>query len=282
MDLCMTMPGGGPYRLAPGQFTDDSEMALSCMHAIVNSNQKSKGILVKDELAKSYRDWYLSPPFDIGGTTRNGLKELEDDCKWSTSRNMASQYKSMSNGGLMRMTPLAVWASNVSDPSKHLQLVQTDQCMTHSNLLIQLAAFFYSYAIHVLIKYREKPNRAYIAYNACLQLSKRSPYDFSDYKEGADIKRWLALAEKLGDTPLKDSPYMDLRKDVGFCKHGFVLSFHYLLRYEEGDAEFRQNIYSYAMREIIQNGGDTDTNAAIVGGMLGALVGIKQIPDEYV
>lgn len=36
------------------------------------------------------------------------------------------------------------------------------------------------------------------------------------------------------------------------------------------------------MREIIQNGGDTDTNAAIVGGMLGALVGIKGIPEEYV
>ena len=36
------------------------------------------------------------------------------------------------------------------------------------------------------------------------------------------------------------------------------------------------------MKEIIQNGGDTDTNACIVGGILGALVGIKQIPEEYV
>lgn len=66
MDECMTMPGGGPYKLAPGQFTDDGEMALSCMLAIVNSNQKTKGVLVKDELAKAYRDWFLSDPFDIG------------------------------------------------------------------------------------------------------------------------------------------------------------------------------------------------------------------------
>ena len=69
---------------------------------------------------------------------------------------------------------------------------------------------------------------------------------------------------------------------MGFIKWGFVLSFHYLLRYEAGDAEFKKNIYSFAMKEIIQNGGDTDTNACIVGGMLGALIGIKQIPQEYV
>lgn len=177
------------------------------------------------------------------------------------------------------MAPLAVWASNVSDPAKHLQLVKTDQCMTHSNDVVQLASFFYSYAIHLLITNKDKDNRAYLTYNTCLQLSKRSPYDASDYKESADIKRWLELAEKIGEKSIKDQIYLDLRKNIGFVKYGFVLCFYYLLRYEAGDAEFKKNIYSYAMREIIQNGGDTDTNACIVGGMLGALVGIKNIPD---
>jgi len=62
---------------------------------------------------------------------------------------------------------------------------------------------------------------------------------------------------------------------MGFIKWAFVLSFHYLLRYEAGDAEFKKHIYFLAMKEIIQSGGDTDTNACIVGGMLGALIGIK-------
>ena len=35
------------------------------------------------------------------------------------------------------------------------------------------------------------------------------------------------------------------------------------------------------MREIIGQGGDTDTNAAIVGGLIGALVGLKNIPKKY-
>ena len=35
------------------------------------------------------------------------------------------------------------------------------------------------------------------------------------------------------------------------------------------------------MAGIIKRGGDTDTNAAIVGGMLGSLIGFKNLPNEY-
>ena len=36
------------------------------------------------------------------------------------------------------------------------------------------------------------------------------------------------------------------------------------------------------MRETIRLGGDTDTNGCIVGGMVGALVGIHNIPDHMI
>lgn len=36
------------------------------------------------------------------------------------------------------------------------------------------------------------------------------------------------------------------------------------------------------MRSTIQEGGDTDTNAAIVGGMIGALVGLQNIPSNMI
>ena len=84
----------------------------------------------------------------------------------------------------------------------------------------------------------------------------------------------------MGDNPIKDS--MNVRDKIGHVSKAFTLSFHYLLRYQRGNDEFKKNIYTFAMREIIQNGGDTDTNACIVGGILGALIGIKQIPKEYV
>lgn len=32
---------------------------------------------------------------------------------------------------------------------------------------------------------------------------------------------------------------------------------------------------------VLSRGGDTDTNAAIVGGMLGSIVGFKNLPKKY-
>src|SRR5688500_10125577 len=45
------MPGGGPFRLAPGQVTDDSELALCLAHGLV----EGKGTLSLDRIAKYYR-----------------------------------------------------------------------------------------------------------------------------------------------------------------------------------------------------------------------------------
>lgn len=36
------------------------------------------------------------------------------------------------------------------------------------------------------------------------------------------------------------------------------------------------------MRETIRCGGDTDTNACIVGGLIGAAIGFKKIPSYFV
>jgi len=35
------------------------------------------------------------------------------------------------------------------------------------------------------------------------------------------------------------------------------------------------------MAKVITQGGDTDTNACIVGGLVGSMVGFKKLPSEY-
>lgn len=74
---------------------------------------------------------------------------------------------------------------------------------------------------------------------------------------------------------------------IGFIKHAFILSFFYLYKAadldENGgltydlDGELGKQLYFESVRETISLGGDTDTNACIVGGMVGAYVGIKNI-----
>lgn len=64
----------------------------------------------------------------------------------------------------------------------------------------------------------------------------------------------------------------------GFIKHGIVLSYYFLLRHDRVKFEEKKEFYYKAMRYTTQLGGDTDTNACIVGGMIGALVGFRNIP----
>ena len=70
---------------------------------------------------------------------------------------------------------------------------------------------------------------------------------------------------------------------MGHIKNAIILSYYYLLRYKEyiskPDKYGNRNFYFDCLRQVIKECGDSDTNAAIVGGMIGALVGIKNIPD---
>lgn len=50
-----------------------------------------------------------------------------------------------------------------------------------------------------------------------------------------------------------------------------MYSFYFLKKAAEGNDP---NLYYNTIHEMLLKGGDTDTNAAIVGGMIGALVGL--------
>lgn len=64
---------------------------------------------------------------------------------------------------------------------------------------------------------------------------------------------------------------------MGHLKIAFLQAFSFL--YDLGEGLYTpNNVYDIALREVIQAGGDTDTNAAIVGGLLGAAIGLTNIP----
>ena len=57
-------------------------------------------------------------------------------------------------------------------------------------------------------------------------------------------------------------------------KNAFIIAFYYLLRSSEMDP---QTMFSSAIRNVISYGGSITTNAAVTGGMLGALLGYSNI-----
>jgi len=63
---------------------------------------------------------------------------------------------------------------------------------------------------------------------------------------------------------------------MGWLKIAFNYSFYYLKHADNFRDE--KDFFTTKIKQILLEGGDTDTNAAIVGGMIGGLVGFKNIP----
>jgi len=61
---------------------------------------------------------------------------------------------------------------------------------------------------------------------------------------------------------------------MGFVKHSFILSFYYLLL---ADQYGKGTFYCDSIKEVLSLAGDSDTNCAIVGAMIGAYTGIKKV-----
>ncbi len=73
----MSMPGMvGPWKIAPGQVTDDSELAMSLLCALSDMDENQFDSL---KIAKMYKLWYLSEPFDMCTTTMKTLGVLSLD-----------------------------------------------------------------------------------------------------------------------------------------------------------------------------------------------------------
>ena len=64
---------------------------------------------------------------------------------------------------------------------------------------------------------------------------------------------------------------------MSHVKHAFVLAFKLLMRAEDLPIE---KAFDFAMKQCAILGGDTDTNCAIVGGLVGAYVGVGNIDRE--
>lgn len=102
------MAGGGPFSLRPGEWTDDTSMALCLAESLIETGRFDP----KDQMERYCRwmeEGYLSSNgrcFDIGGTVRSALgrfKKTGDPFSGSTDPHSAG------NGCIMRLAPIALF-----------------------------------------------------------------------------------------------------------------------------------------------------------------------------
>jgi ADP-ribosyl-[dinitrogen reductase] hydrolase len=112
------MIGGGPFHLRPGQWTDDTSMALCLATSLI----ERRGFDPVDQLQRYVRWWregYLSSTgscFDIGSTVRSALArflQTREPFPGSTDPHTAG------NGSIMRLAPVVLYYARQPEQAIH-------------------------------------------------------------------------------------------------------------------------------------------------------------------
>lgn len=248
----LTFSGGGPINAGPGQFTDDSELAM-CQIQVLKDLSPTLGFPF-EKMRAGYRRWYESRPFDMGTTTIQALGiPLETPLDKALEEIALVNANSKANGAMMRMTPLAVWVRFLP-LMEQVAIFQSDPLLSHPNQTVQDACTLYGLAIANLVKSKGDIQQSLVVVEEWLP------------NVNPEVQEWYRMSQSLEIDTFEVTP------QIGFVKWGFVLAFHFLI----AGASYRE-----AITITLRKGGDTDTNAAIVGGLVGASLGLNQIPKEW-
>jgi len=258
VDKALEMCGGGCHRVAMGQVTDDTELTICCADGLVAMGGKEYD---GNQATKAYCEWVTSQPFDIADSVQTAFRTFPSsvtDCE----RRALNVKDSLANQALKRCVPLAIWAVGKGLTTEQLaETARADARLSHPNPTLGAANAAYVIAIASLL--RNAGNRARALQDVTAWASEETKKE-SPGSEG--LNEWLKQAT--GDTNL---PF-DAQFEGSMARVGFTHAFRHL-KLGTGFEE--------AMRMTLTGGGvSTDTNAAIVGGLIGAAVGVQGIPEH--
>jgi ADP-ribosyl-[dinitrogen reductase] hydrolase len=237
------MCGGGSLGWQPGEFTDDTQMALLVASSLVECDG-----LDEADVFDRFRRWLAADPPDVGNQTR---AVLGSGRPWdvAAAEHFARSRHAAGNGSLMRTTPAAIWFARFGR-SATVDAARRISALTHGDPPVGEGCAVF----HELVRVALDGGDPLAAVPSALELVAPEHRN-----------RWATvLAEDW--TPAKATEsngavWPTLGQAVWALRHG--------------------RDFAEVMRLVIDLGGDTDTVAAVAGGLAGTVFGIAGIPMRW-
>jgi ADP-ribosyl-[dinitrogen reductase] hydrolase len=238
------MVGGGPFRLKPGQWTDDTALALALADCLLTGED-----LDEADLLRRFVEWHEQGTysctghcFDIGTTTSQGLR------RWRQTGSVVAgaNDSSAGNGSLMRLAPVAVrfWR----DRAKLRDIAARQSRTTHGA----------HEAVDACVAYAEALADA-IEGQPMHEVLRARTEAFAGRIAGIMAGSWRGM-------------HRDQVKASGYVAHSLEASL-----WSVG----RTGTYKDAVLLAANLGDDADTTAAIAGQLAGALYGADALPEAW-
>ncbi|MGP1434830.1 MAG: ADP-ribosylglycohydrolase family protein [Catonella sp.] len=256
IDPVKEMRAYGTYHQPYGTWSDDTSLTL-CLLENITEGYYLDGL--SEKFIKYYTEGYLTPYgklFDIGNSTRLSIEKMlkgENPIECGGNTEMDN-----GNGSLMRVLPLAYYLKE-TPPMEKIKIIEDVSSLTHAHNRSKLACIIYvEYAINLI-----KGNSKSDAYRQTINFIDK--YCYKDYNE--EMNNYKRI----------------LDGNIAIYKQDEIKSTGYVVDTLEASlwAFITTDNYKEAVLKGINLGEDTDTIAAIIGGLAGIFYGISSIPDTW-
>lgn len=248
------MAGGGPFNLKPGEWTDDTSMALCLAESLIHCSEFDPEDQIQ-RYVKWMEEGYLSSNgtcFDIGNTVSTALRNFQrtgNPFSGSTDPNSAG------NGSIMRLAPVPMYFA--SNPAKAIDLSGKSSRTTHGAEVCIDACRYMGALIVGALNGEEKEALLAPHFSPISQLWEEEPL-CSDIAEIAN-----------GSFKEKEPPEIAGTGYVVKSLEAALWAFSASSSFEEG------------CLLAVNLGNDADTTGAVYGQIAGAFYGRRDIPDSW-
>jgi ADP-ribosylglycohydrolase len=241
------------FFLERGMISDDTDHACMVAQALLASGGDSEKF--ERALAWRLRFWLLNLPAGVGFATGRAILKL-----WLGFRR--SGVWSAGNGPAMRAPLLGVLYQD--NPAHAVALLKISTRMTHTDFKALLGAI--SIAALTARPELEEVER---------WISLLDPVEQTGWPELREFLKQARISASLGHSTVEFAKSIGLGESgvTGYMYHTVPVVAHAYFRYPTQ--------YRTALLDIISCGGDSDSTAAILGGMIGAHIGPEALPEDW-
>lgn len=261
------MVGGGSHRQPRGTWSDDTTLALILMDGLAESyDTPDYNRIMEKSLAWLDHAEYTATDvvFDVGKTCLRSIAKYAKGCE-PLACGQRGEYD-CGNGALMRCLPLLFWLEKFYGPDfvrveEARTVIHNIAALTHGHPRCQVANGLYLSIAAELLKGKDK----FAAVHDGLYTAKEEYELESVFSEELPYYKRLFLDE-FANTP-----------DEEISSRAYVVSTLETAIW----ALLGTDDYRSCILKAVNLGHDTDTTAAIAGGLAGLLYGYENIPESW-
>ncbi len=260
------MIGFGTYNQLPGTWSDDSSLTFCLAESLVSGYDlldiSTKFIQWKDKAYWTARNNL----FDIGITTSRAITRLKriieaKDFDQLTQQKYGGDEYDNGNGSLMRIMPLLFYIKG-KPIKEQFDIIWDVSALTHRHIRAAMSCLIYLKLAEFLLEGMDKET-AYAKMRDTIK-------DFWKSIDFAMEER--THFQKIIEHDIRDTPQNDL-KSGGYVIEVLESSIWFFMQ---------KDTYENTILSIINLGHDTDTSAAIAGGLAGLYYGADNIPEFWI